>query len=332
MPSLKAYNTFGVDVSAAEIHHIEGRQDLEKFDFKSVDEYFILGGGSNLLLTKDLDVPVLKNEIKGKRMVQQSVGESWVQIGGGENWHETVLWTLEQGLSGIENLSLIPGTVGASPIQNIGAYGVELKDVFYLLTAYDLLEKKLVTFHKEDCEFAYRSSFFKKPENKGRYFITYVTLRLSKDLNAVNTSYGIIEKQLNEKGIENPTAKDVSDVVIAIRESKLPDPKDLGNSGSFFQNPVVDLSVYEEIKSRYEEVPSYPVNDNLIKIPAGWLIEKCGLKGKRYGETGSYAKQALIIVNYGNATGSEIKEHAERVQAAVSKEFGIQLECEVNII
>lgn len=332
MPSLKAYNTFGVDVSAPKVEYISKRNELELFDFKKIEEYFILGGGSNLLLTKDISVPVLKNEIKGKRIVQQSVGESWVQIGGGENWHEVVLWTIEQGLSGIENLSLIPGTVGASPIQNIGAYGVELKDVFYLLTAYDMINKELITFNTEDCEFGYRTSFFKKPENKGRYFITHVTLKLSKDLKAVNTSYGAIEKVLLDKNISSPTAKDVSDAVIEIRRSKLPDPAELGNSGSFFKNPIVEVKVLDSIQKDYEKVPFYKVSDDLVKIPAGWLIEQCGFKGKRYGHTGSYENQALIIVNYGDASGSEIYEHALRVQSTVEKEFGIKLECEVNII
>lgn len=332
MPSLKAYNSFGVDVSAPEISYIKSRKDLESFNFQSVKEYFILGGGSNLLLTKDMEVPVLKNEIKGKRIVQQSVGETWVQIGGGENWHETVLWTLDQKLAGLENLSLIPGTVGASPIQNIGAYGVELKDVFYQLTAYDLLEKELVTFNNEDCAFGYRSSFFKQSANKGRYFITHVTFKLSKAFDTINTSYGAIQNVLNEKQGGAPNAKDVSDAVIRIRRSKLPDPAEIGNSGSFFKNPVVERHVLESIQKSYEKVPFYEQDGGLVKIPAGWLIEQCGFKGKKYGETGSYAKQALIIVNYGNATGSEIYEHAQRVQAEVSKVFNINLECEVNIL
>ena len=332
MPSLKAYNTFGVDVSAPAIDYITSRKDLEQLSFQAVNEYFILGGGSNLLLTKDMDVPVLKNEIKGKRIVQQSVGETWVQIGGGENWHETVLWTLEEKLSGLENLSLIPGTVGAAPIQNIGAYGVELKDVFYQLTAYDLIEKELVTFNKEDCTFGYRSSFFKEPRNKGRYFITHVTLKLSKSFSSVNTSYGAIKKVIDEKVGGAPNAKDVSEAVIEIRRSKLPDPAEIGNSGSFFKNPVVDRKILEDIQKNYVDVPFYEQEGGKVKIPAGWLIEQCGFKGKKYGETGSYAKQALIIVNYGNATGSEIHNHALRVQEEVKKVFNIGLECEVNIL
>ncbi len=332
MPSLKAYNTFGVDASAPKIHFIQSRKDLENFDFKSKDDFFILGGGSNLLLTKDLAIPVLKNEIKGIRIVQQSVGESWVQIGGGENWHETVLWTLENKLSGLENLSLIPGTVGASPIQNIGAYGVELKDVFYQLTAYDLIDKELKTFNKEDCDFGYRSSFFKQDVNKGRYFISHVTLKLSKNFEQVNTSYGAIKEVLEEKGVGAPNAKDVSTAVIEIRQSKLPDPKEIGNSGSFFKNPVVKWEILEGFQGNYEKVPHYKISEALVKIPAGWLIEQCGFKGVKYGETGSYAKQALIIVNYGNATGAEILAHSERVQNEVNKVFGISLECEVNIL
>ena len=332
MPSLKAFNTFGVDVSASSIEVISKRSDLELFNYESVEDYFILGGGSNLLLTKDINKPVLKNEIKGKRIVQQSVAEVWVQIGGGENWHETVLWSLDQELAGLENLSLIPGTVGAAPIQNIGAYGVELQDVFYQLTAYDLMQKEVVTFNKEDCQFGYRSSYFKRPENKGRYFITHVTLKLSKAFSTVNTSYGAIENILNENQIDSPTARDVSEAVVEIRQSKLPDPTELGNSGSFFKNPIVAVEIFKGIQKIYEKVPSYPVSEGLVKIPAGWLIEQCGFKGKVYGETGSYAKQALIIVNYGKATGSEIYEHALRVQSSVKETFGIQLDCEVNII
>ncbi len=332
MPSLKAFNTFGVDVQATSIQVIHKRKDLEDLNFDSPDAYFILGGGSNILLTQDIDVPVLKNEIKGKRIVQQSAGEVWVQIGGGENWHETVIWTLDQGFSGLENLSLIPGTVGASPIQNIGAYGVELQDVFYQLTAYNLLTKELVTFAKDDCEFGYRSSIFKKPENKGVYFITHVTLKLSKNVDQVNMSYGAIKQVLQEKGIASPKAKDISNAVIEIRESKLPDPNVLGNSGSFFKNPIVSKEQFLSIQKEYPKMPFYEVGTDHIKIPAGWLIEMCGLKGKRFGQTGSYEKQALIIVNYGSASGQEIYEHAIRVKKYVQDKFGIELSSEVNIL
>ena len=332
MESLKDFNTFGVQAFTPKLHIISSRLDLEQFHFNSKNEYFILGGGSNLLLTKDLDIPVLKNEIKGHRVVQESVDEVWVQCGGGENWHEFVLWTLDQGYSGLENLSLIPGTVGASPIQNIGAYGVEVKDVIEQVTTYSLLEEEIVIFNKDACAFAYRDSFFKKAENKGKFFVTHVTFKLSKDFNKINTSYGAINQSIADIGILEPTAKDISNAVIKIRESKLPDPAVIGNSGSFFKNPIVEKSVLENIAEQYEKVPNYPIDDKSVKIPAGWLIEKCGWKGKQVGQTGNYAHQALIIVNHGNATGNEIHEHAKNVRDSVEEKFNIRLEFEVNII
>lgn len=332
MPSLKAFNTFGVDVDAVEFYEINMPSDLEQFSFNNTNEYFILGGGSNLLLTQDLDIPVLKNEIKGIHVFNESEDFVELEIGGGENWHDTVLWALSQNYGGLENLSLIPGTVGASPIQNIGAYGTEVKDVILKVFAFDMITKSYIEFDNNECQFSYRDSFFKKPENKGRYFITKVILKLHKDLRNVNFSYGPISKILKSKNIDAPTIHDISDVVINLRRSKLPDPKEIGNSGSFFKNPIVSKSILKKITTLFDDVPFYPVSEELVKIPAGWLIEKCGWKGKRIGNTGNYKNQALIIINYGNATGMEIYNHAENVRDSVMGKFGISLDFEVNIL
>lgn len=333
MASLKEYNTFGVDVQVETIHEITERKTLESFDFKERSAYLILGGGSNILFTRDVEQVLLLNRIKGKRVVQQSVDHVWVQAGGGETWHEFVLWCLEQGYAGLENLSLIPGTVGAAPIQNIGAYGVEVKDVITQVTAVDLLqEANLITFSNDQCDFSYRNSLFKSEACKGRYFITHVTFKLSKEFKAQNTSYGAIQSHLDAANISDPTAKDVSEAVIAIRESKLPDPKVLGNSGSFFKNPIVPIEIKAQIMLSFPDLPFYPYDDGHVKLPAGWLIDQCGWKGKQIGNTGCYERQALIIVNHGDATGSEILAHAERVKTSVLSKFGISLEYEVNIL
>ncbi len=330
MPSLKAYNTFGVDVDAKEIQIIQRADDLLALN-GSPEDYFILGGGSNMLLTQGIDKIVLKNEIKGIEVLQENDEGVVLQIGGGENWHETVLWCIDKGYAGFENLSLIPGTVGAAPIQNIGAYGVEIKDFILGVHAYDLQEKKAVIFNKQSCQFAYRDSIFKQAAHKGRFFISSIVVRLSKDVFQVNTDYGAIQLVLDHLKVDVPTITDVSNAVISIRQAKLPDPAEIGNSGSFFKNPVVSADKYERIQEKYEKVPSYPIGDQ-YKIPAGWLIEQCGWKGKRVGHTGNYEKQALIIVNYGEATGQEIYEHARNVRASVAQKFDIDLEFEVNII
>lgn len=330
MPSLKAFNTFGVDVNATEIKVITQADQLQKLQGKPQD-YFILGGGSNLLLTKDITKCVLKNEIVGIDILEENDEGVILQIGGGENWHETVLWTVDKGYAGFENLSLIPGTVGASPIQNIGAYGVEIKDYIVGVHAYDLQEKKHVIFNKQSCQFGYRNSIFKQAQYKGRFFITSIVVKLIKNVFEVKTDYGAIKLVLDHQEIEVATITDVSNAVIAIRKAKLPDPAILGNSGSFFKNPVVEESVYQKIKLKHEEVPSYAAGE-MVKIPAGWLIEQCGWKGKVVGNTGNYKNQALIIVNHGNATGAEIFDHAKNVQASVLERFGIKLEFEVNIL
>lgn len=337
--SLKDYNTFGLDVTAEQM--IRVRLDSDDYRNRDISELkkilkankqrlFILGGGSNMLLTQDVKGLVLKNEIKGIEIIRSFKHCVHVAVGGGENWHKLVLWAIKNKLGGIENLSLIPGTVGASPIQNIGAYGVELKDVFVRLEAMDLKTGKVRTYYHQDCDFGYRDSIFKR-KLKGKVLITRVVLRLSKAPHKINTSYGAIQKVLAEKGIQDPDIKAVSDAVIEIRSSKLPDPDKLGNAGSFFKNPEVSATKYKQLLKAFPNIVAYHLDNGKYKIPAGWLIEQCGWKGKRIGNTGSHAQQALVIVNYGEATGEEIKAHADRVIKSVVERFGIRLTAEVNI-
>lgn len=329
--SLLPYNTFGIDVKAAafvEINSIETLQEVLKSDQKR--PLFILGGGSNMLLTKKVNALVLKNNIQGINIKRNYKKSIHVSVGGGMNWHSFVLWCIKYGFGGVENLSLIPGTVGAAPIQNIGAYGVELKDVFHQLEAINLNTGKLRIFKKEDCQFGYRDSIFKR-KLKGKYFITKVVLKLSK-YPTINDSYGAIKKIIEEASIDNPTIKDISDVVIKIRSSKLPDPKVLGNSGSFFKNPVITKSQFLKLQKAFPNIVFYDQPDGKVKVPAGWLIEQCGWKGKRVGNTGSHKNQSLVLVNYGGATGKEVKKIAFKIVASVEKKFGIALTPEVNII
>ncbi|MFK7810125.1 MAG: UDP-N-acetylmuramate dehydrogenase [Saprospiraceae bacterium] len=328
--ALKKYNTFGLNVKAKAFLPIYSTIQLQKLLNAYTGPLFILGGGSNMLLTKDIEALVLHNQIMGQEISRSFKHSVYVRAGGGENWHEFVLWTISQGLGGIENLSLIPGTVGASPIQNIGAYGVELKDVFHQLKAVDLKTGELKTFRHKDCNFGYRDSIFKR-KLKGKYFITEVIFKLSLKPK-VNISYGAIQQVLKDEKIKNPTIADVSKAVIQIRSSKLPDPKKIGNSGSFFKNPEVSNKVFTKIQKQYPKMPFYDLPNGKVKIPAGWLIEKCGWKGKRVGETGCHKNQALVLVNYGKAKGKDIWAHAERVMADVEKQFGIRLEAEVNVI
>jgi UDP-N-acetylmuramate dehydrogenase len=291
----------------------------------------ILCGGSNLLLTKDFDGLILKNEIKGIKIVEEKENEVLVKVGGGENWHQFVLWAIAQNYGGIENLSLIPGTIGAAPIQNIGAYGVELKDVFEKLEAVNLTSKRKKTFQKSDCAFGYRESVFKKAL-KGKYFITAVYLKLSKNKHQLNTNYGAIKAVLEKESIAQPTIKAISDAVIAIRSSKLPDPAVLGNSGSFFKNPEISLHQFKQLQQTFPNIVFYELPNEMIKVPAGWLIEQCGWKGKKVGNTGAHAQQALVLVNYGDATGAEVKRLAYQIIDSVEDKFGIRLHPEVNIM
>ncbi len=249
----------------------------------------------------------------------------------GENWHEFVLYCLKNDFGGLENLSLIPGNVGTAPIQNIGAYGVEIKDSFESCTAIDLQTLELKSFSREECRFEYRDSIFKN-EAKGRYIITSVSFRLSKENHKLNTSYGSIDLYLEEKGVKNPTISDVSKAVIDIRQSKLPNPKELGNSGSFFKNPVVPKQKLEELKEQFPEIPFYVVDEKLVKVPAGWLIDRAGLKGYREGDAGVHTKQALVLVNYGDATGQEILALSRKIQNKIQDMFGIEIIPEVNVI
>ena len=330
--SLKPYNTFGIDVKASYLGRFSSVGELqEALEQMSNQELLVLGGGSNVLFVRErFDGCVLLNEIKGFDVVEETNDCVIVRSGAGEIWHEFVLKCIEHGFCGIENLSLIPGSVGASPMQNIGAYGVEIKDVFEKLEAYHIESGEVQTFSKEECEFGYRESVFKR-KLKGQYIITSVCFRLAKN-SAVNTSYGVIAAELEKEGIVNPTMKDVSNAVIAIRKSKLPDPKEIGNAGSFFKNPVVDISLLEKILTQYPTAPNYPATEGSVKLAAGWLIEQTGWKGKTLGHYGVHTLQALVLVNYQGATGQEIYDLSTSIIADVREKFGVELEREVNII
>ncbi len=327
--SLKKHNTFGMNVKAKRFLPITSTSQLQEIIQTEKPPFFILGGGSNMLLTKDINALVLKNEIKEKAIIRDFENSVYVAAGGGEDWHQFVLWCIKKRLGGIENLSLIPGTLGAAPIQNIGAYGVELKDVFHSLEAVNLKTGQLKTFKKMDCQFGYRDSIFKR-KLKGKYFITRVILKLSKKPK-VNISYGAIKNTLAEMKIRKPGVKDVSNAVISIRSTKLPDPAKIGNSGSFFKNPEINARQFSKLQKTYPQVPHYPLPAGRIKVPAGWLIEQCGWKGKRIGDAGCHAKQALVLVNHKNAKGKEILKLSEKIQASVKKKFGISLVREVNV-
>ncbi len=329
MISLEKYNTFGVEAFTQQLICIQNEEQLIALLEKGVQPDLILGGGSNVLFSGAPLKVVWKNGIVGKKVLEENKEQALVEAGGGEDWHEFVCWALDQKLGGIENLSLIPGTVGAAPIQNIGAYGVELKDVFHSLDAVDLKKKVRRTFFREDCAFGYRNSLFK--QQKGRFFITRVRLTLNKH-QQVNISYGALTAVLREKGISSPGIRDVSEAVVEIRQSKLPQPEEIGNAGSFFKNPVIEEAHFKQIKKDNPELVYYPVNTDHYKIPAGWLIEQCGFKGKREGRVGCYARQALVIVNFGGATGAEILAWAQKIEQAVYERFGIRLEREVNVI
>lgn len=329
--SLKQFNTFGIEVSCSKLVVIHSVSELIGYlKNQKSEEFYILGGGSNVLFTQNFNGTVLLNRIEGISYKWLNENDAFVTAGSGEVWHQLVTDTLKQNLGGLENLSLIPGTVGAAPMQNIGAYGVELKDIFVELKALNLGTLEEEVFRSSDCAFGYRESVFKHAL-KNKYFITSVTLRLSRKAH-LNTSYGAIESELNAMGIKHPDFKDVSRAVINIRQSKLPDPAVIGNAGSFFKNPVVSSEHYAKLLAQFPEMPSYPAGEHQLKIPAGWLIEQCGWKGKQIGNTGSHAKQALVLVNYGNATGREIFKLANAIQQSVKDKFEIKLEMEVNII
>ena len=329
--SLKNYNSFGINVYAKQFIAVQSVAELSDvlIKFKDVKK-FILGGGSNMLLTQNIDALVILIDVKGKIINKQNDDFVWITCNAGENWHEFVLWTIHQNFGGLENLSLIPGNVGATPIQNIGAYGTEIKDTLTSCEAINIENQEIQTFLNNDCKFGYRESIFKN-EQKNKYIITSVTFKLTKKNHKLNTSYGDI---LNEipSSIADPNLIDISNAVIAIRKSKLPDPKELGNSGSFFKNPILLKSDFALIQKKFPEMRFFEVSDTEVKIPAGWLIEHSGLKGKRFGNAGIHERQALVLVNYGGASGQEILEVSKIVQQTVFKKFGVAIETEVNII
>lgn len=330
---LAPYTTFGISVLAElaiEVHTLEEAKEAIDYINGLQKPMFILGGGSNMLLTKAPEGVVLINKMEGMEIVEEGDKDAIVKVGGGVNWHSFVLDSLEKGLFGLENLSLIPGTVGAAPIQNIGAYGVEQKEAFVKLEAVSLKDASLQVFEAEDCKFGYRDSIF-KGEQKGKMLIAFVYYKLSKHPK-INSSYGAISTILNERGIVEPSPKDISNAVIEIRRSKLPDPKIIGNAGSFFKNPVVPAALVEQLKSKFPKMPYYPTDDpDMLKVPAGWLIEKAGWKGYRKGNVGVHSKQALVLVNHGGATGQEIYDLSKEILESVEDTFGILLEREVNI-
>ncbi len=328
--NLKEYNTFGISVKAEMFAVFSSIEELKQIlSFRNDKKLLVLGGGSNLLLTQDFDGLVIKNEIKRFEVIEETVSEVIVESGAGENWHEFVLNCIDKGFGGVENLSLIPGSVGASPMQNIGAYGVEIKDVFESLTAYHIASGEIHYFDKTKCEFGYRESIFKN-KVKGEYIILTVTFRLTKNP-TINSSYGAINEQLKVMGIQVPTIKELSAAVIAIRQSKLPDPKIIGNAGSFFKNPTVDNVLLEKIQENYPDIPNYPA-ENGRKLAAGWLIEKAGWKGRTFDNYGVHKLQALVLVNYGNCTGQEIFDLSSQIIQDVFEKFGVLLEREVNIL
>lgn len=331
--SLKPYNTFGIDAKAryfSVFASVDELSELLTTNQKLQTTNLILGGGSNILLTKDYDGMVLKNEITGIEKVGEDEEYVYVKAGAGENWHEFVLHCVDNSWAGVENLSLIPGNAGASPMQNIGAYGAEIKDVFHELKAFHIGEKTNYTFQLKDCEFGYRESVFKR-KYKYQFVILTVTYKLSKKPK-LNTNYGAVEQELERMGVKQPGIKDVSNAVINIRRSKLPDPKEIGNAGSFFKNPAVPNSKFEMLKSGFENIIGHKNSDGSVKLAAGWLIEQCGWKGFRRGDAGCHAKQALVLVNYGSATGKEIYNLSEEILQSVKEKFGVILEREVNII
>jgi UDP-N-acetylmuramate dehydrogenase len=328
--SLKKYNTFGISVNAKRFLAVDSVYQLQQL-LKVEKNLFLISGGSNMLLTKDIEELVVHLDIKGISIDREDSNAVHITVNAGEDWHEFVLWCVSNNYGGIENLSLIPGNVGTCPIQNIGAYGVEVKDTITKVEALEIETGKLIQFSNEACNFGYRNSIFKNKE-KGKYIITSVSFQLTKRNHNLNSSYGAIEAELKSKDITKPTLKNISDAVIAIRKSKLPDPKEIGNSGSFFKNPVISKIQFLELQKEYLKIPSYRISNKEVKVPAGWLIEQAGFKGKRFGDYGVHEKQALVLVNYGNASGKEIHELAQKIQETILTKFGISLEIEVNII
>ena len=327
---LRSLNTFGIEATAKQFSEVTSL-DMLKEIVSNYKDLFILSGGSNILLTKDIDKPVVYLNTRGIEIVDKNPESVWVKAQAGENWHEFVCWCLENNFGGLENLSLIPGNVGTSPMQNIGAYGVEIKDSFESLEALEISSGKIQTFYVNDCAFGYRESVFKNIL-KGQFIILNVTFKLTVRDHLINDNYGAIKEQLKIAKVVDPGIHDISNAVIAIRKSKLPDPKEIGNSGSFFKNPVISAAHFLKLQTEYPEIPHYKLSDEQIKVPAGWLVEKSGFKGKRFGDAGVHEKQALVLVNYNNARGNEILSLAKTIQKTVAEEFEIDLEMEVNIV
>lgn len=329
---LKNFNTFGIDAKArffAEINHADELAELFADPQWLQTPRLVLGGGSNMLMVGDFDGLVIRMNIRGiaHRINHDDV---FVEAGAGEVWNDLVNYCVDYGYAGMENLSLIPGSVGASPIQNIGAYGVELKDVFDSCQAFEIATGTIITFGKADCKFGYRESVFKS-ELAGRYIIVSVKFHLSL-IPALNLKYGAIDQELSHRGISNPTLKDVSQVVSQIRVSKLPDPSTIGNAGSFFKNPVISIEEFAPVYEKFPEVVNYPSGDGFVKLAAGWLIEQCGWKGKTVGNTGTWKNQALVLVNHGGATGQEVYNLSSQIIDSVYSKFGVMLQREVNIV
>jgi UDP-N-acetylmuramate dehydrogenase len=332
--SLKPYNTFGIDVKAkyfaafAEVDELKELLNLklQTSNFKP----FILGGGSNVLFIKDFDGYILNNELKGIQLIKEDKHHYYVKVAAGENWHQFVMHCISHNYAGLENLSLIPGNTGASPMQNIGAYGAEVKDVFENLDAMNRQDQSIHIFTANDCEFGYRESIFKR-KYKDEFVILNVTFRLNKEP-VYNTSYGAVEQELEKMGVKELSIQAISSAVINLRSSKLPDPNEIGNAGSFFKNPTITIQQLKKLERINANVPRYKVGEQHVKIPAAWLIEQCGWKGYRDGDAGVHAKQALVLVNYGNATGEEIYTLSKKIYASVKSKFGVELEREVNVI
>ena len=333
--SLKPYNTFGIEASArywVSIRHEDDLQTLLSLTEFSDTPRLVIGGGSNILLCHNVDGLVIKVDIQGIDVIREDESHVYLRVGAGVNWHELVLFCVEQGYAGMENLSLIPGTVGAAPMQNIGAYGVELEQVFDSLTAVNMHTGEKRTFNHRECAFGYRESIFKR-ELKNQFIITSVTFRLNKQP-VFHTRYGAIQETLTDMGVsENALSINaISEAVIHIRRSKLPDPTQIGNAGSFFKNPEISKTQFDALQNQYPALPGYPIGDDVVKVPAGWLIEQAGWKGYRAGDAGVHTKQALVLVNYGNATGNEILTLAKQVQESVQEKFGVTISPEVNIV
>jgi UDP-N-acetylmuramate dehydrogenase len=330
---LKKLNTFGINVKSKYLVEVNSTEEIleiiQSGKFKNLKK-LVLGGGSNVLFTKDYNGLIILNKIKGKKVTYQDADSVKLLVGAGENWHELVMYTVEKGWGGIENLSLIPGNTGTAPMQNIGAYGVEIKDTFVELEALEISTGKIEKFNKEKCKFAYRESIFKN-EKKNQYIILNITLELNKNPK-LSVNYGEIKNDLKNKNIHFPTIKDVSEAITSIRKRKLPDPKKIGNSGSFFKNPVVNFNKLKKLKEKYPNIVNYPINKNEFKIAAGWMIEKAGWKGKTINNYGVHKNQSLVLVNYGDAKGIEIYNLSKKIIVDIEEKFGISLVREVNII